>query len=330
MNLSVEQRLMLLKIINDVEEGSIEVPRIGGPIGRFLRELALVQTRVRELVPDDGNFVRGRSVGPISLTPFGPLSESMGSELLGEVASTIAFSEELGGVVNVTLWGKARSANRLRNVWLRSATTVRLCGDFRWFAPRRITPGTALPEELAGPANRWDARCLKFMAEEFLAAPPAVSYRWDRLFGPSDFRTFRVAALYEMSGEWAVVPCREEHLSRPLIALWPSANTAGDARVSGLALATLVRGPWEDGWTVADAQRVDSDGVLAHMITWADHRRELLGLPSPTSPELSALQRILSSIGYATRREGGLERANLIRTISPAAKPLAAWTRGLA
>lgn len=330
MSLSVEQRVVLLKIVSGVEEGDTAVPRVGGPVGRFLRELGMLRSRVGELVPHDGHFVRGRTVGAINLTPLAPLGERQVSDLLGEAASTIAFSEELAGLVNVTLWGKARSANRLRNVWFRGTRTVRIEGDFRWFAPRRVTPGTASVEEVAQSPSCWEARCLNFMAEEFFATPPAVSFRWDRAFGPPDFRTFRVVALYKTPDEWAVVPSNEERLARPVIPSWPNPSSSGNRGVSDLALAMLVRDPWDSTWSVAKAEPVDANGVLAHMITWADHRRELLGLPSPAAQEVASFQRILSSIGHSTAHQDGLDRANLLRTVAPKAKQLAAWMRGVA
>jgi hypothetical protein len=326
---SVEQRLALLKIVSRIEEGAGAVPRAGGQVGRFLRELGLLRVRVAELVPHDGQFVRGRTLGAINLTPLAALRERVESELFGEVASTIAICEELAGLVNVTLWGKARPANRLRNVWLRGTTTVRVAGDFRWFAPRRMTPGTASVDEIAESPSCWDARCLKFMADEFLAAPAAVSYRWDSAFGPPDFRTFRVAALHETPGDWAIVPSSGARLSQPVLASCVNATTFGAARVSGLALAMLCRDPWEARWSLADFEPVDANTVLAHMITWADHRRELLGLPSPTAQEVAAFQSILSSIGYATARPDSLERANLRRSVAPNARRLGAWTRGI-
>lgn len=329
MTISVEQRFALLKIVSGVEDGEIAVPRVAGDVGRFLREFGLLRTRVRGLVPHDGRFVRGRTVGEIKLTPLAALRERVGSAILGEVASTIAVCEELAGPVNVTLWGKARAANRLRNIWLRGSSTVTVEGDFRWFAPRRLTPGTASVADVAESANRWDVRCLKYMGDEFLAAPAAVNYRWDSAFGPPDFRTVRVAAVYEAAGERAIVPSDEQRLSRPVIVSRINASIA-NAQVSELALAMLVRSPWETEWSVVDAEPIDANGVFAHMITWADYRRELLGLPSPTAQEVVSFQRILSSIGYSTDREDALVRANLRRVVAPRVKQLAAWMRGIA
>jgi hypothetical protein len=329
-SLSAEQRLSLLKIVSDVEEGRVPVPRADGAIGRFLAELGVLRKRVRDFLPYDGDFVRGEEVGAITLTPLAPLSERVGSDLLGEVGSTIAVTEELGGLVNVTLWAKAGSANRLRTVWLQTNRPVRLRGAFRWFVPRRVTPGTASVEDPPTTSNLWQARCVKFVADEFLAAPAALSYRWDTFFGPPDFRAFRVAALCRLSDKRSVVPNNEERLARPVVIPRSGAGLVGDTRAPPLALGMLVRDPWDTCWTVVDEKPIDANGVLAHMITWADHRRELLDLSPPPFQEVAAFQRILSRMGHSTCRDDALAKANLRREVAPATRQLAAWARGLA
>lgn len=305
------------------------VPRVGGAMGQFLRELGTLRAQIFRLVPHDGDFVRGGDVGAISLTPLAPLSEHIESNLVGEKASTIAFSEQLAGIVNVTLWAKAGSANRLRNIWLRDDSSVRITGAFRWFAPRRITPGTASVEELPGRPSMWNARCLSYVADDFLVSPPAVSYRWDRFFGPPDFRTLRVSAVFRGSGRWALVPGKQDRLAQPIVIDERVSIPQVDRHVSALALATLIRDPWENRWSIVDTKPIDANGVLAHLITWADHRRELLGLSSPDAQEVTALQRILSSIGHSTSRDDALAQANLHREVAPVLRQFAAWTRGL-
>ncbi len=321
--------MALLKIATDVEERKIAVPKVGGAVGRFLRELGTLRAQILQLVPHDGDFVRGGDVGAISLTPLAPLSEHIESDLVGEKASTIAFSEELAGLVNVTLWAKAGSANRLRNIWLRDDSPVFISGAFRWFAPRRITPGTASVEELPEPSSIWNARCLRYVADDFLAAPAAVNYRWDRSFGPPDFRTLRISAVFRVSDGWAVVPSHQDRLAQPVVIDESVSISPVDPHVSTFALALLIRDPWEGRWSVADTKPVDANCVLAHLITWADHRRELLGLPSPDAQEVTALQRVLSSIGHSTNRDDALAQANLQRGVAPALRHFAAWTRGL-
>lgn len=155
MSLSTDQRLTLLHIICDVEEGRAAAPRVGGPIGRFLAEVGVLRKRVKECLPHDGSFVRGRDIGAIGLTPLTPVSEQIRSELVGEVGSAVAFSEELGGLVDVTLWAKAGSANRLRTLWLQTNCRACLTGAYRWFPPRRLTPGTASVEEMPTTSSLW-------------------------------------------------------------------------------------------------------------------------------------------------------------------------------
>jgi hypothetical protein len=329
-SLSLEQRLTLLKIVSDLEEGKIAIPRIGGDVGRFLRELGVLNARIEQLAPHAGNFVRGRDVGAVSLTPLAPLTERVETDFVGESASTLACSEELAGLVNVTLWTKARSANRLRTIWLQNPRSVRLTGDFRWFAPRRLTPGTASIDEPAGNLSIWSARCLKFVADEFLAAPPAISYRWDRFFGPADFRTFRVVPLMQGAEEWVIVPSRKDLLNHSIDVSRHCVAPDALKPASDLIIAMLARDPWDPRWRIVVSEPTDANGVLAHLITCADYRRELLGLASPGVDEVGALQLLLSNLGLATSRDEGLVRANLRRTVASAVSPLARWARGFA
>lgn len=329
MTLSGEHRLALLNIVTEVEEGRIPIPRVGGSVGRFLGEVGTLNTQIGRLVPHEGYFVPGNEIGAICLTPLAPLSEHIESDLVGEKASTIAFSEELAGLVNVTLWAKAGSANQLRNIWLRDNSSVCIAGAFRWFAPRRITPGTSSVEELPKRSSIWDARCLKYVAEDFLATPPAVSYRWDRSFGPPDFRTIRIGAVFQVLDGWAVVPSHQERLAQPVLIDHSSSMLAPRSRDSPFALVLMIRDPWDNRWTVAATRHVDANGVLAHLITWADHKRELLSLPPPDAQEIVALQRVLSSIGHPANRDDAFVQANLHRQVAPTLGSFAAWTRGL-
>lgn len=321
---------MLLDIVTRIEEGGLAPPRLRGPVGRFLQEFVLLRTRVPQLVASEGGYVRGSDVGDILVTPLAQLDERIKSELLGEVASTIAFSEELGGLVNVTLWGSARPANRLRNIWLTGPTTVHLAGDYRWFAPRRLTPGTALVADAPESFSRWNARCLKFMADELLADPPAVAYRWDSAFGPPDLRAFRVVPLYRRVDGWAAISSTEDRLARAVSISTDAGAAMAELDEAELLLGLVVRDPWDSRWSLADATAVGADRVLGHMISWADLTRELLGHPSPAPSEVLAFERTLSAIGHAAERERGFAEANLRRAVPATVKQLAAWSRGLA
>jgi hypothetical protein len=326
-SLSPDQRLSLLSIVCDVEEGRAAAPRVGGAIGRFLAEIGVLRKRVQECLPHNGSFVGGRDVGEIGLTPLTPVKEQIRSDVVGEMGSAVAFSEELGGLVDVTLWAKAGSANRLRTLWLQTNSRATIKGPYRWFAPRRLTPGTASIEEAPDTPDMWQARCLKFVADEFLSQPSAVNYRWDSFFGPPDFRVLRVVALFHGSTEWLIVPRSENGLASPSGVSWLDPPAAPRRE---LALALIVRDPWDDRWKVADALRSNPDGVLAHLITCADYRRELLGLGPPPSVEMASLRCVLSQIGHSASTDGAFAHANLRREVAPIVKSLAAWARGVA
>jgi hypothetical protein len=326
---SLEQRVALLKILTGIEDDNDAVPRVPGELGRFLHEFAMVHARVKELLAHEGPFVRGSEIGVIALTPLAPLQERMGSELMGEVASTIGISEQLGGLVDITLWGKARAANRLRNAWLAGAQSVSLTGSFRWFAPRRLTPGAADVAELEETLDVLDARCLKFAGDDFLSAPPAATYRWDTAHGPPDFRTFRVAALYKDADSWTLVPRDSERATTPMVVADAGSGVLSQLAPASLALAMLVRTPWESAWVPTVAKRADPETILAHLITWADHRRELELAPPPEYRELAQLRRALLALGHVADEDVAFSRANLRRRVAPSVQPLVRWIRGI-
>jgi hypothetical protein len=328
-NLSLEQRLTLRELVTRIEDGTKSVPRVGGAIGRFLAEVGMLQRRVQECAPHDGHFIRGRDIGAIQLAPLAPLRERIDAELLGEHAVTVAVSEELAAPVNVTLWAKYRAANELRNIWLQSDNRIELEGDYRWFAPRRVTPGTAAVHDLREIASVWCARCLKFGADEFRGPPSAASYRWDSFFGPADFRSFRVAPLSRRADGWVLVPSSEQSVTKPVVIRERDGSEKESRGESDLVLALLACDPWGDGWSIVATKSIEPNDVLGHLITWTDHLRELRGVDSPPGPEVSAFQRVLASVGLATDVGGGFASANLRRGISPTARPLAAWVRGL-
>lgn len=327
MTLSLKQRHALLSILEKIEEGQ-PPPRATGHVGRFLNEFALMRQRLRERIRHDGEFVRGATVGPIVLTPLAGLEETVKSDLLGEVASTIAVSDQLGGPVEVTLWGKARPANALRNAWLLGPSSVELAGAFRWFAPRRLTPGSATVSILDQPVDLFQARCLKFAGVEFLGPPTATAYRWDRSAGAPDLRTFRVVAIHRSSRSWDVIPVdpvREQSIQ----VLLDGENVESAVQGRELALALISRTPWDEAWTATRAVACDPDGILGHLISWADHRRELESLPPPDAGEVARLRAALASLGVSVDSERAVRRANLTRTIAPEVLPLAAWVRGI-
>src|SRR5687767_12402588 len=117
--LAPDQRRALLAVLTKIEESAIPVPRIPGEVGQFLGEWGAARNLTTQLLGTDESFLSGKDLGPISLTPILPVTERVVNEVMGDVASVVAVAEELGAVVDVSLWGSARPANRLRNIWLR-------------------------------------------------------------------------------------------------------------------------------------------------------------------------------------------------------------------
>lgn len=328
--LDTGQHRALLDVLTKIEDGKIAIPRLHGDVGQFLREWGTAGERTRRIVEIGDTFVRGHALGPISLTPISPVSERLVNEMLGDVASLVAVAEELGTVVNVSLWGSARPANRLRNVWIRRPdAVVHLSGAFRWYAPRRVTPGSGVVEVLETDRAWAQARCLRFVGEEFYGPPIAASYRWDNAFGPPAFRTFRTVVLRRVGEHWGVV----SGLHGKLVALpglgWTTQQAGSLDPDAQMCSALVWRDPWNATWSVASAEEVSPDDALSHMVTWADYKRELLDQPSPPATEIGALRSSLAEVGINANIDAAVSTANLTRHVGRVARPLAGWLRGL-
>lgn len=331
--LDPEQRRALLDVLTKVEEREIPAPRVRGDVGQFLGEWSATRDLTAELLGSGETFVLGRDLGPVSLTPILPVAERVVNEVMGEVATVVAASEALGVAVNVSLWGSARPANRLRNIWLRRPeSTVELDGAFRWYAPRRITPGSADVDECEIAADHWSTcRCLKFVGEEFHARPAAASYRWESSLSFSEFRTFRSVILRRFGDEWGVLPAtgRQLVMVAGLAACCEQLNSSMDPRAT-LCAALVWRDPWSESWSVAAAIQVGPDQALSHLVAWADHKRELLGDPPASAAEAVTMAKSLIALGIEADVPRSIDQANLVRQVLPRVQPVAAWLRGLA
>jgi hypothetical protein len=330
--LDPEQRRALLDVLTKVEEREIPTPRVAGEVGQFLGEWSATRDLTAQLLGSSESFVSGRDLGPISLTPILPVAERVVNEVMGEVATVVAASEALGAVVNVSLWGSARPANRLRNIWLRRPdSSVILSGAFRWYAPRRVTPGSANVEQCVGGVGHWSTcRCLKFVGEEFHAPPTAASYRWESSLGFSEFRTFRSVILRRVADGWGVVPATGRELVTAVgLAASRERLDSSVGPLATLCAALVWRDPWNESWSVAAAVEVGPDHALAHLVAWADYKRELLGDPPSAAAEAHTMSQSLIALGVRADVPSSIEQANLVRQVLPRAQPVAAWLRGL-
>jgi len=331
--LDPDQRRALLDVLTKMEERAISVPRVPGEVGHFLGEWGATRNLTTELLGTDESFLSGRDLGPISLTPILPVTERLVNEVMGDVASVVAIAEQLGAVVDVSLWGSARPANRLRNIWLRRPeTTVDVMGAYRWYAPRRITPGSSDVEQRDGPTEHWStSRCLKFVGEEFQAPPAAVSYRWESSLAFPEFRTFRSVILRRDGDDWGAVPAMGKELVTVagLAACREQMSRSLDPQAT-LCSALVWRDPWSDRWSIASVVDATPDEALAHLVAWADYKRELLCDPPMAAAEAASMAGSLVALGVRAEVPKALERANLVRQVSARARPVAAWMRGLA
>jgi hypothetical protein len=238
---------------------------------------------------------------------------------LGEVADTLAISEELGVLTHFVMWLKGPVANSAYNL-LRENPGLKLDGDYRWTPPPRLTPGEARLE--AGGRVGWqDARCLKAVADDLIRPPHALEYVLDYRLGPPGLKYFRTVCAMKEGGGWEVLPALKRSIPLQLAAD-PDGLLAEVANSSLVALL-IYREPWSDAWTVVSAAATDGEGALSHAMTWADFQREL------ASSEIDG--RIIAGICDSLRAAGlqtpDFAQANLARRLLPLARHLLRWLR---
>jgi len=97
--------------------------------------------------------------------------------------------------------------------------------------------------------------------------------------------------------------------------------------LKGAELASLLiyREPWSSGWTIADAAIIGANDVLAHAITWADFQRELDG----SEVDGTIVAGIRQSLHLSGLRPPAFAEPNLTRSLSPVARDVVRWLRGM-
>jgi hypothetical protein len=239
---------------------------------------------------------------------------------LGEVAGTLAVSEELGGILNVRMWLKAGTAIAVLNA-LRERSSVRLLGDYRWTPLGQLTPGEAQAESGDGSLSWRDARCLKVVADDLLRPPHALEYVLDYRIGPPGLKCFRTICATRENAKWHALPCFGESRNFNV-----SEIATTDSIPKGELLLLLVyREPWSNDWAIVRATAIQPVEALAHAITWAHFRSELASeVFSATA--ITAARESLRAWGVKT---GDVGELNLRQHLLPAAKTLLRSVRGM-
>jgi hypothetical protein len=316
--LSRSQLADILGILEKIDRGRIQ-PRFGDRIGRFLRQYASGRRELRAVLAQQSSSLRsdgavsGKLLGAIEVHALIDPEVDVLAFPLGETASTLVVSEQLGGILNLRMWLKAGTAQATYDV-LRDDSAVRLIGDYRWTPSAQVTPGEARIEPAGGPLSWRDARCLKAVADDLLRPPHAVEYVLDYRLGPPGLKFFRTICAGRANGGWQALPCFGQART-----LKVCAAGVGDGVPPGdLLLLLAYREPWSTDWTIVRAVAIQPDEALAHALTWAHFRSELSG-ESFDAGTVTAAREALRAWGIKSSHVGPV---SLDHQLLPVAKTL--------
>jgi hypothetical protein len=273
------QLAQFLGILDKIDRG-LSHPRVGDRIGRFIRQYESGRRDICAYL--ELQSVPCRSDGVVSgkflhVIQASALLDPEVDELafpLGEVASTLAICEELGGLLHVRMWLKATNALTAFNI-LRETSGLRLVGDYRWSPLAGLTPGEAQIEPSDVNVSWRNARCLKAVADDLLRPPHALEYVVDYRLGPPGLKFFRTICAIATSGRWQALPC----FGQPRDFNVATIATEESIPRGQLVMLLIYREPWSNDWTVVRGNAVQPNEVLEHALAWADFRSELTDDP---------------------------------------------------
>ncbi len=315
-----------MAILEKIDRG-MPAPRIPDRMGRFFRQYRAGRARLKEVLSGSGvelradGAVSGRALGIAELDPLLPPEAGVLGFPLGEVADTIAISEEIGGLTNVTLWLKGANASSVYNIF-RGHSGVRLSGDYRWRPPCRVTPGEADPEATE-PSVEWhSARCLKAVAEDLGRPPHALEYVLDYRLGPPGLKFFRCVCAMHQERRWQILPALGKSRHLEICSVVRGALSG----LNGANLATLLiyREPWSNTWTIAKGSGINAESALSHSVAWIDFQWELEG----SEFDASIIEAIQDSLHDCSIRPPDFGRASLSRRLLPIPRDVLRWLRG--
>ena len=323
MKLDAKQLADILAILEKIDRGLIH-PRVPDRIGRFLRQYERSRGELDSLLSrcslDRRNdaAVSGRAVGIVDVHALLEPEVSILDFPLGEVARTVAMSEQLGGLTSVAMWLKGPVANAAYTL-LKRGIGIRLSGDYRWTPLGRLTPGEANVESLTETVTWQNARSLKVVADDLDRPPHALEYIVDNRLGPPSLKSFRTVCALKTAQSWRALPGVGP--GKPFdAAITPSVRVEKD-RLHAL----LIYGePWSRGWTIVAAVPIQEEHVVAHAITWADFTAELSD-NALAAATIGAVHEALRACGIRTTDVGN---PNLMRSLLPSAKEILRFVRG--
>lgn len=328
LRLSSDDLDKILGILDKIDQG-LSPPRFPDRIGRFLRQYGTGRAHLDQILTKNNierradGAISGQALQRIEIHPITQPTVRVRGFPLGEVADSLAFSEELGGLTNITMWLKGPIANASYNL-LRMNTGLRLSGDYRWTPPARFTPGEAHVEASEIQTKWQHAKCLKAVADDIARPPHALEYVLDYHMGPPGIKYFRCVCAVRRGPTWRILPGLTEPMDLEVAQTLPESRR----NLADVELATLLiyREPWSEAWTIVDGDIIDAHGALSHAVTWADSQKEVDG----GAMDAEIVSGIRQSLHLAGLRPAEFTGANLTRRLLPAARDVIRWLRGWA
>lgn len=317
MKLSADQLAEVVTILEKIDAGK-GLPRAPERMGRFLRQYRSGRARISEILAEQGIEARadaavsGLHIGAIEIHPVAPTVVRVLGFPLGEVAETVAISEQLGAITNVVMWLTSPIANAAYN-FLRNDGGVRLTGDYRWTPAARLTPGESRVETSHVSVGWQDARCLKAVSDDLDRPPHAVEYFIDYRLGSPGIKYFRCVCVLLTANQVKVLPGLSQ--PRPL-ELAGGKKILSELGVGKTAMLLIYREPWSNAWTIVAGIEIDSEGAAAHAIAWADFQRELDG----SDVDGAVVRAVHESLSRAGIHSSSAPKPNMTRSLLPAAK----------
>ena len=324
MTLSAEDLASVRRVLDKIDAGMAS-PRMPGAVGRFLRQyergradLARILLNGRIERRADG-AISGRTLDTIELLPLLAPEVSLLRFPFGEIAETLAVSEQLGGLTSFDMWLRGPVANAAYNV-LREDRGLRLTGDYRWTPPARLTPGEATLAPSSATSGWQTMRCLKAVADDITRPAHALEFVLDYRMGPPGLKYFRVVCAAGRDDGWEVLPA----LAEPRRLDIATSEGGPHVEVGGVSELLIYCEPWSRVWTIVATAPVTSEDVVAHAISWADFRRELDG----AEIDAAMVTGIRESLRSSGLRPQGLGEPNLTRSLIPVARDILRWLHG--
>lgn len=331
MTLQPAELAQLVRIIDRIYEGKSH-PRVSGRFGQYLRMCSRGRFEVQQLLAREGlvttkaGWVNGLDVGDVTLSPVADLQGSVPNDLWGPVEHLPALSEELGAVVDLTLWTSATAANRAHVLLSASRTAISLSGAYRWFTPSRVTPGEARVEAVEGASTWQDARFLKATADDAARSPHALEYVLDYRLGPPSLKAFRVLAVRALQGGLTILPGLDSP-ARVTRFSQSSKSALWKLRDGDLALIFAYVEPWSSEWVAIDVVTIDDARCLQHTVAWLDFQAEVRDKPALVAADLTRLRAGLMSAGLNPPPVQDVIAELLPRAMNPPARALIRWLR---